>query len=89
MATTRLTLDNESDVALTGLSALHWAWFDQPDANLMAAGPTAKGSIETTDGAGLCIIDITGTALTSTQIGRLVMHNADWSRSGTWKLAVD
>lgn len=58
------------------LTGLKWAFFDQVTPDLFAA-PTAKGAGETTDGAGVLALNITGTALAPGAIGWLDVTDSD------------
>jgi hypothetical protein len=69
-----LTTDGANPAA--SLTGLKWAFFDQVSPGSFLA-PTAKGTTESTDGSGVLSINVTGTALTSGQIGWLVVTDSD------------
>lgn len=75
-----LTLTNGAGVPLPGLTGLKWAFFDQASPNLFSA-PVAKGSVESTDGSGVLVLDITGTMLSPGQVGWVIVTDSDGSVS--------
>lgn len=75
--TITITLVDINNAALLNLSNLKWAWFDFATPNLFTAAPTDKGTTESTDGSGVCTIDLPNTALTSGQIGWLIITDSD------------
>ena len=71
-----ITLVDPADSPRLGLTGLKWAFFDQVTPNLFAA-PTAKGTGESTDGSGVLVVDVTGSALSSGQTGWLIVTDSD------------
>lgn len=75
-----LTLTTGAGVPLPGLSGLKWAFFDAATPDLFAA-PAAKGAVESTDGSGVLVLDITGTTLIPGQTGWVIVTDSDGSVS--------
>lgn len=86
--TVTCTLVTINGVSRPNLSSLSWAWFDQTDPNSFAA-PTDQGEVESTDGAGQIIVDLTSTSLTTGQQGTLVLRSDDGSLLGAYNLSID
>jgi hypothetical protein len=78
VASVTITLVNESGTAQASLSSLKWAWFDQVTPDLFST-PTDQGSAEVTDTSGILTIDLNNTALTSGDIGWLIVTNSTGS----------
>lgn len=77
-----LTLTSDGATPVPGLSSLRWAFFDQTNPGSFTA-PSAKGTAETTDGAGSLVIDISGTTLAAGAVGWLVITDSDGSTTQT------
>lgn len=75
-----VTLVNASGTPQASLSSLKWAWFDQVNPASFTA-PTASGSAGTTDGSGVCTVNVYGSSLTSGQVGWLLVTNSDGTTS--------
>lgn len=73
--TVTITLANPAGAPQTGLTGLKWAFFDQVNPNSFAT-PTSQGAIESTDGSGVCVINV-NTTLSSGGVGWLVITNSD------------
>lgn len=71
-----LTLTTDGTTPAASLTGLKWAFFDQVTPNLFAA-PVAQGAVESTDGSGGLVLDITGSALAPGAVGWLVITNSD------------
>jgi hypothetical protein len=71
-----LTLTTDGTTPAASLTGLKWAFFDQATPDLFTA-PTAKGSIETTNGSGVLVIPVPGTALTPGQVGWLTVTDSN------------
>ncbi len=71
-----LTLTTDGTTPAASLTGLQWAFFDQVTPNLFAA-PVAQGAVESTDGSGVLVLDITGSALAPGAVGWLVITNSD------------
>lgn len=71
----------------TNLANLSWAWFDDVDPNGFGT-PADQGALETTDGAGLLSITLTGTALGIGQSGMLVVRSDDGAFMGAYNLEI-
>lgn len=74
--TVTVTLTTNGSTPAASLTGLRWAFFDQPLPNNMVA-PVAKGTGETTDGSGVLVLDITGTALVVGAVGWLIVTDSD------------
>lgn len=73
--TVSLSLVNTSDTPAANLTGLRWSWFDAATPDLFAA-PTDKGTIETTDSAGVLMIPLPGSQLAVGGIGWLIVTNS-------------
>jgi len=87
MATITVQLVSKTGSSQVSLSSVSWAWFDE-DIGAMSA-PTDKGNAETTDGSGEMVITLTGTSLTSGQVGTLVLYDPTGPKIGAYRVAVD
>jgi hypothetical protein len=74
--TVTLTLTTDGSTPAASLTGLKWAFFDQVSPGSFVA-PTAKGTVETTDGSGVLVLSITGTALTVGGTGWLIVTDSD------------
>jgi hypothetical protein len=81
-----VTFENRSGDLQSNLAGMKWAFFDQPRPDLLSA-PVAKGSAESTNSAGVLVLDITGTALLSGATGYLVFSNTDGTASQAGQIA--
>lgn len=75
-----LTLTTDGTTPAASLTGLKWAFFDQVTPNLFAA-PVAQGAVESTDGSGVLVLDITGSALAPGAVGWLIVTNSDGTTS--------
>lgn len=74
--TVSLVLTTDGSTPAASLTGLKWAFFDQVNPSTFAV-PTAKGTGATTDGTGLLVVSIVGTALPVGSTGWLVVTNSD------------
>jgi len=79
-ASVSITLTTDGTTPAASLTGLKWAFFDQVTPDLFAA-PVAKGAVESTDGSGVLVLDITGSALAPGAVGWLVVTNSDGTTS--------
>jgi len=71
-----LTLTSDGSTAVTGLTGLKWAFFDQITPDLFTA-PSAKGVAESTDGSGVLDVDVSTSSLAIGAVGWLTITNSD------------
>lgn len=80
--TVTVTFQDRNSTLKANLTGMKWAFFDQttPD-NLLA--PSAKGTLATTNGSGVTVLNITGTQLPPGATGWLVFSNSDGTATQT------
>lgn len=71
-----LTLTSNGTAPVPGLTGLHWAFFDEALPSAFTA-PAAQGSVETTDGSGVLVLNITGSTLNAGDTGWLIVTDSD------------
>lgn len=71
-----LTMTTDGTIPASSLTGLKWAFFDQVNPGSFVA-PVAQGTTESTDGSGVLVLNITGSALNAGDIGWLVISNSD------------
>lgn len=71
-----LTFENRAGTLQANLTNMKWAFFDQASPDLLLA-PVAKGAVETTNGSGVLVLDITGSTLLPGAVGYVIFSNTD------------
>lgn len=75
-STVTLPLTTDGVTPAANLSGLRWAFFDQVNPGAFAA-PTARGAAGATDGSGILVVSIAGTALAIGAVGWLIVSDSD------------
>lgn len=83
MATITINLTDRNNTPRASLSSLKWAFWDYATPDLISALPSAKGALESTDANGQCVLDVTGTTLSSGQTGWLILTNSTGAYDNT------
>lgn len=71
-----LTLTTDGSTPAASLSSLKWAFFDEATPDGFTA-PAAQGAVESTDGSGVLVLDITGSTLYDGDTGWLIVTDSD------------
>ncbi len=71
-----LTLTTDGSTPAASLSSLKWAFFDEATPDGFTA-PAAQGAVESTDGSGVLVLDITGSSLYEGDTGWLIVTDSD------------